>query len=553
MRKSTLKTEIITCGREPLYFINKYVRIKHPVLGLIPFKTFPYQDALVKDYLVSRFNVVLKARQLGISEITAAYAAWMMLFHRDKNILVIATKAETAKNMIKKIRTALTKIPKWLMLADIMVDNRMSIELSNGSVAKAIASSEDAGRSEALSLLIVDEGAFIKGMDELWTGLLPTVQAGGRVIVLSTPNGVGNVFHKIYTESVAGTNEFKSTMLMWWEHPDRAVGLEDDPERPGSKTSPWFKNETKNMSEREIAQELCCNFNASGETVIGGESILWLEGETFPPLSMENWDRKLFVWKRYDSSRRYFLSADVCRGDGRDNSAAIVFETEQMEEVAEYYGQLPPDAFAELICGLGAQYGNCMMVVENNSVGLACLEHVKMRGYPNVYYSRRGDQRPGESVNTAYGVFSDDLVVGFTTSMKTRPLILNKLEEYIRTRVILMRSKRFIGEIRTFIWSNGRPEAMRGYNDDLVMAAAMGAWLRDTYISPNFASVDHQRKLIQNIGINRVVNTDIRGASKDPRLVPHQTMGPFYRMPDPYKVRYAGGLVIDLRELLDKK
>lgn len=549
--KQTLKNETIACGKNPNYFIKKYVKIRHPVRGLIPFGMFDYQEELVRSYLFKRFNVILKGRQMGISEVTAAYAAWLMMFHKDKNILVIATKAETAKNLVKKVRTALTKLPKWLRLAEITVDNRMSLELSNGSVIKAVASSGDAGRSEALSLLIIDEAAFIKNMDELWTGLLPTVQAGGRVIVLSTPNGVGNIFHKLYTEADNAQNDFHPTRLMWWLHPERIYNLQDDPDRPGFKTSDWYKKETKNMSSRDIAQELECNFNASGDTVISHDLMVWVNSELRDPSYVENIDRKLYVWNKPVLGKKYLLSADVARGDGNDFSGFHVFEIGQMEQVAEYCSQVPVKEFAEVICRIGHEYNDCVVAIENVSIGLACLEHVKMIGYPNLYYSRKGDTKMGECVNTTFGVFSDDLVPGFTTSQKTRPLILSKLEEYIRNHAVTFRSRRVYSEFKTFIWNNGHAEAMKGYNDDLTMAGAIGVWLRDTFVTPNFAGIEMNKKMLASVSMNKVVNTDIRGASKDPRLVPRQVMGAFMASKNPYELRLSSGQVIDFRELLD--
>lgn len=554
MKKARLKEEIIRCGRDPAYFIKKYVKIRHPVRGLIPFNLFEYQEKLLSNYLRNRFNVILKARQLGISEITAAYAAWMMIFHRDKSILVIATKMETAKNMVRKVKTTMENVPEWLMISPIDIDNKLSIELRNKSTIKAVASSGDAGRSEALSLLIVDEAAFIDNMEELWTGLLPTVQAGGRVIMLSTPNGVGNVFHKVYSEAEIGANDFKSTRIMWWEHPERNYGLEDDLENPGFKTSEWFRKETRNMTEREIAQELCCNFNSSGDTVIGIEGIRILESMNVPPLYMENQDRRLFIWKRPQPNKKYFISADVARGDGKDNSAFHVWDVDDMTQVAEYYGQVPPDAFAEILCRTGEEYGNCLLVIENNSIGLACLEHVKMRKYPNVYFSRKGDIKSGEAVNTAYENWATDLVPGFTTSAKTRPLIINKLEELIRLRMVTINSKRFLVEARTFIWYNGHAQAMKGYNDDLIMSAAIGAWIKDTFITPNYANLDMQRKMIQGMSMNKTVNTDIHGASKDPTYVPRQRLGMFSQNPATSRQMVVGkNTVIDLSFLYDKK
>ncbi len=547
MDKSVLKNEIITCGRDPVHFIKKYVKIKHPIRGLIPFKTFDYQEELVKDYKNNRFNVVLKARQLGISEITAAYACWLMLFHREKNVVVMASKAETAKNILRKIRTSLKKLPRWLMLADIQTDNKLSIELSNGSRCVAIATSEDAGRSEAVSFLIIDEAAFIQKFDELWTGLYPTVAAGGSCAIISTPNGVGNKFHEIYKDAEDKHNEFVPHKFMWYVHPDRIADLRDDPDRPGFKTSTWFVNEVAaaNMSPRDVAQELECNFNASGDTVIEAGSLTWVAGATLDPIMKKALDRNLYVWFAPSPGKRYLISSDVARGDGRDNSAFHVWDAQTMDQVAEYYGKTPVEDYAKLMCEVGHEYNTAMLTIENASVGLGCLEHVRLLGYENVYYSRRGDHRPGESVNTTWGNIDPELVPGFTTSQKNRPLMISKLEEYVRNKTIGIRSKRFYEELRTFIWNNGKPEAAKGSNDDLVMAAAIGVWIRDTYLAPSFVTVDVQKKLLSSIGFNRTTNNQINGASKDPRDIPTISHGIYSSGGSPTQMRLPRGKSID--------
>jgi len=553
MDKQTLRNEIIACGRDPSHFIRNYIKIKHPVRGLIPFEMFDYQDELVKDYNKYRFNVVLKARQLGISEVTAAYATWLMLFHREKNIIVMASKAETAKGIIRKVATALKKIPKWLMLADVTTDNKLSIELSNGSRIAAIATSEDAGRSEAVSFLIIDEAAFVQRFDELWTGLYSTVAAGGRAVVLSTPNGVGNKFHQIYADSVDGKNEFKTHKFMWWLHPERSVGLRDDHDRPGYKTSPWFEKEVAaaNMSPRDVAQELECNFNASGDTLLTAAAMNWLAAGNLQPAEKKHWDRNLWTWFPPNPTSRYFISADVARGDGKDNSSAHVWDAQNMSQVAEYYGKIPIEEFSKLLVDLGHEYNNAMLTIENTSIGLACLEHVKLLNYENVYFSRRGDQRPGEAVSMYWGPVGEDLVPGFTTSQKNRPLMIAKLEEYIRNRTIQLRSSRIHEEFTTFIWNNGRAEAMRGKNDDLVMAAAIGVWIRDTFLGPSFVTSDVQKKMLGGINMDRTYNNQITGASKDPRDVAKNQMGIYSRRPD-MKVRLPHGKEADFSWLISK-
>ena len=162
LTKKEIYREILKCGKDPAYFINNYARISHPQKGLIPFKTYDFQTQLLEDFSNYRFNIILKARQLGISTITGAYVVWLMLFHRDKNILVIATKFGTASNLVKKVKHILKNVPEFLQIAEITIDNRSSFELSNGSQIKASSTSGDAGRSEALSLLVVDEAAHVQ-------------------------------------------------------------------------------------------------------------------------------------------------------------------------------------------------------------------------------------------------------------------------------------------------------------------------------------------------------------------------------------------------------
>ena len=128
--------EMLRCGKDPVYFLKTYARISHPMHGLILFDTYDFQDTLLKDFNDYRFNVILKARQLGISTITAGYIVWLMLFHRDKAILVMATKFATAGNLVKKVKNIMRNIPDWLKIATITVDNRTSFELSNGSSIK---------------------------------------------------------------------------------------------------------------------------------------------------------------------------------------------------------------------------------------------------------------------------------------------------------------------------------------------------------------------------------------------------------------------------------
>lgn len=495
LSKKEKVNEIIRCGKSPQYFIDNYCRISHPMHGLIPFKTYDYQKDLLKDFNDYRFNIILKARQLGISTISAGYIVWFMMFHRDKNILVIATKFQTAANLVKKVKAITNNLPEWIKIAKISIDNRTAFELSNGSQIKAGTTSGDAGRSEALSLLVIDEAAHVDGLEELWTGLYPTLSTGGRCIALSTPNGVGNWFHKTYVSAEAEDNDFHPINLPWDVHPDR------DQE--------WFEKETKNMSRRQIAQELECNFNTSGDTVIHPDDMQWLFESQKDPVYRTGWDRNFWIWEKHIEGASYLLVADVARGDGQDSSVFHVIRLDNMSIVAEYQGKPSLDLYSQILFDAGKEYGDCLLVVENNGIGISVLEKLKDLSYPNLYYSIKGTH---EFVESYKGAYDDRAVPGFTTSTKTRPLIVAKLEEFIRNKLITIQSTRLFHELKTFIWHNGKPQAMRSYHDDLVMALAIGCWVRDTALQVNETELEYKKAMIDGImKSSTTMNTQIKG------------------------------------------
>lgn len=495
LTKQQILKEIVHCGKDPAYFLNNYAKISHPMHGLIPFRTYGFQDELLSDFNDHRFNVILKARQLGISTVTAGYVVWMMLFHRDKNVLVMATKFGTAANLVKKVKSIMRHLPPWIKISNISVDNRTSFELSNGSQIKASSTSSDAGRSEALSLLVIDEAAHVEGLEELWTGLYPTLSTGGRCIALSTPNGVGNWFHQTYIAAEEQSNDFFPTRLPWDVHPDRDLS--------------WFENETKNMSRRQIAQELECNFNMSGETVIHSEEIAKIQATLEEPHRRAGFDRNLWLWDEYNPEHSYLLVADVARGDGRDYSAFHVIDVTDMKQVAEYQGKVELDMYAMFLANIGKQYGNAMVVVENNNVGYSVLTKLDDMAYPNIYYSTKGSHQYIDSVAARN---ASNAIPGFTTSMKTRPLIIAKLEEFVRNDLIIIKSSRLYNELKTFVWNNGKPEAMRGYNDDLVMSLAIACWVRDTALVSSQRDLEYAKAFMNVMTKTKsTLNTKIAG------------------------------------------
>lgn len=224
--RDLIKAEYKRCLEDPIYFMKKYVKIQHPIRGTVSFDLYPFQEKALGDLVKFDLNIVLKSRQMGISTLTAAYSVWLMTFFSDKNILIISITQETAKEIVTKVRFANDNLPAWLKVACVE-DNRLSLRLKNGSAIKAVSSAGTAGRSAALSLLIIDEAAFIDNIEEIWLSAQYTLSTGGRAIVLSTPNGVGNFFHKTWVAAEAGENEFNTIKLPWHLHPERDQAWRD--------------------------------------------------------------------------------------------------------------------------------------------------------------------------------------------------------------------------------------------------------------------------------------------------------------------------------------
>ncbi len=485
--KEAIKKEYLKCASDPSYFVKKYCVIQHPMKGKIPFDLYEFQEKTMSDLLLHRFNVILKARQLGISTLTAAYSLWMMTFNQDKNILVIATKQDVAKNLVTKVRVMHANLPTWLK-AKCVEDNKLNLRYKNGSQIKAVSSGEDSGRSEALSLLILDEAAFIEKIDGIWAAASQTLSTGGQCIALSTPNGIGNWFHKTWMDAEDGINDFNFIKLHWTVHPDR--GQE------------WRDEQDKLLGPSLAAQECDCDFISSGQTVIDG--VLLEEQKTKfvnEPMEKRGVDSNLWIWEPPNYTKDYIVSADVSRGDSTDFSAFHILELETLKQVAEYKGVLSTRDFGNLLVNISTEYNNALLVVENNNIGWAAIQQIIDRGYPNLFYMSKDLKYVDVEHQMTNKHYREEkkMVPGFTMSMKTRPLVVAKLEEFFREKLVEVSSNRLIDELFVFIYNGQRAEAMRGYNDDLVMSYAVALWVRETALRLRAEGVQLQRKALDSM------------------------------------------------------
>ena len=464
--KAIIRQEYIKCAQDPAHFMKKYCWIQHPQRGRVLFNLYGFQTQVLKQFKTNPYNIVVKSRQLGITTLSASYALWLMLFHKDKNVLCIATKHETAKNIVTKVRFIYDNLPSWLSIP-CDENNRLSIRLSNGSQIKAVSAAGDAGRSEAISLLIVDEAAFIEQIGEIWASAQQTLATGGGASVLSTPYGTGNWFHQAWVKAEQGENEFMPIRLPWDLHPERDQA--------------WRDRQDELLGDPRLAAQECdCNFSTSGDLVFFHEYIEFYENTYIKdPLERRGADMNLWIWEPTDYTREYIVVADVARGDGKDFSAFHIIDIESNTQVAEYKGKIGTKEFGHLLVGIATEYNEALLVVENANIGWSTLQTIIDREYKNVYYSPKGDAVTSDSY---FDQYSDtrNMVPGFTMSSRTRPMIIGKFNEYIHDKGVTFQSKRLIEEMKVFVWKYGRAEAQPGYNDDLVMSFGIAMYIRDT-------------------------------------------------------------------------
>ena len=195
--------------------------------------------------------------------------------------------------------------------------------------------------------------------------------------------------------------------------------------------------------------------------------------------------------------------ADVARGDGSDYSTFHVIDVETISQVAEYRGQLTPKDFGNMLVGVATEYNDALLVIENASVGFGSIQSAIDREYKNLYYTFRNDGITDATTQLTRGYDLKDksqMTPGFTTSARTRPLLISKLDIYLREKGCTIRSKRLLEELRVFIWNGSKAEAQRGYNDDLVMAFGIGMWVRDTALKLKQQGIELDKFAINRIG-----------------------------------------------------
>jgi hypothetical protein len=520
LSKEQILLEYAKCVNDTPYALKTYLQTYDNTQSkYVPLELFNDQVTLVKDYDECEENIALKYRQAGVSTVTSAWASKRLIFakkSKPEKILIIANKMDTAVEMANKVRAFVEQWPSWLGVTFSNEKNsQRQFKLTNGCEVKAVATSKDALRGYTPTILIFDEAAYINADEDFWSACMASLSTGGKVIVISTPNGFDPIYYSIYSQAIKGMNDFRITEMYWYRDPRYSKDLKlikcDDIvhymlnradyndneiildyteikvrdrnfedikqkiEKGYKAYSSWFEAMAKKLKfdKRKISQELECNFLGSGDNVIPPETMKKIKENHIKEPVNKFMGGALWQWKEPIIGHKYIMGVDVSRGDSEDFSTISIIDFDDREQVLEYIGKIPPDVLAEIAYKWGTMYGALIVIDITGGMGVSTSRKLQELGYKNLYV---------DGVNPAdkwkWNPKANDKIPGINFNAK-RVLIIQAFEEALRYD-FSVRSQRLFNELNTFVYVNGRPDHQKGQHDDLIMSFAMAVYVAET-------------------------------------------------------------------------
>lgn len=532
-----LKQVIKRCQASPSFFLDNFGRIQHPKKGITKFNLFSYQKKCLANFRQNRLTIFKKTRQSGISTITGAYALWKAMFTPQQTILIVSKRDLDAMDFLRKnVVTIYEHLPDWMHdLWPKTISNAHEIGFPNGSKITSLTSSRDTLRSHSASLNIIDEAAFIEGMDEMWAAGAPAIMHGGSLICISTVKGIGNWYWQTWSDAENHNNDFVPIKIDWWDMDWRLEFTDDDGsnkliaptdgirecktkdeiEKYGPYWSPWLEGQFRLLTEkgdsRKFRQEILCEFLGTGDTILSTPALKQVGAtvektgrdgpkfQTVGPVPYANpmtderatidFNEHLWIWREpfrgvpedkekgipEQQPHQYVVGVDPASGASNDYSAVEVFDVTEGEQVAELQIKAEPRMFAYMADFIGRWYNNAFMVVERTGLGVTvCQDLDTVLMYQNLY------RKPKKNLFTKSSKYGD---VGFTTSNTSKALLIKTLIDFVGTiseegepTGMVIRSQRLYKELLIFVHLKGSKvgaEHGPGNHDDLVMATAL--------------------------------------------------------------------------------
>ena len=462
------KEEVIEyqkCMKDPSYFARTYVKIISLDEGLVPFNLYDYQEKMFEHFNDNRFSIVLACRQSGKSISSVVYLLWYACFHPEKTIAILANKGAVAREMLARITLALENLPFFLQ-PGCKALNKGSLEFSNNSKIIASATSGSSIRGLSINLLFLDEFAFVENDAQFYTSTYPVVSAGKdtQIIVTSTANGVGNVYHKLWEGATNGTNEFKPFRVDWWDVPGR-----DDK---------WRDETISNTSELQFEQEFGNTFHGKGNTLIAANHLL-AQKAVDPIKYQEN----IWIYKEPVKDHDYIITVDVAKGRGQDYSTFTIIDvsTNPFDQVVVFRdNNISPMLLPDIIYKYAKTYNDAYIIVESNDAGIVVCN--------GLYYDLEYENMFVESAIKSNAI-------GVTMTRRVKRIGCSTIKDLIEQRKLSIYDANTIIEMATFVAVGKSYMAKTPNHDDLMMNLVLFAWFTTTDIFQSISDIDMKNLL----------------------------------------------------------
>ena len=451
--------------KDPSYFARKYIKIISLDEGLVPFDLYPYQEKMFDHFKGNRFSIVLACRQSGKSISSVVYLLWYACFHPEKTIAILANKGAVAREMLARITLALENLPFFLQ-PGCKALNKGSIEFSNNSKIVASATSGNSIRGMSINLLFLDEFAFVENDAQFYTSTYPVVSAGKdtQIVICSTANGIGNVYHKLWEGATQGTNEFKPFRVDWWDVPGR--------------DEKWKQETISNTSELQFEQEFGNTFHGRGNTLIGANHLL-AQRSIDPEFFKEN----TFIYKQPIEQHQYVMTVDVAKGRGQDYSTFNIIDvtTNPFEQVCVFRdNNISPLLLPDIIYKYAKTYNDAYVIIESNDQGAVVCN--------GLYYDLEYEHMFVESSIKANAL-------GATMTRRVKRIGCSGIKDLIEQKKLKISDAQTIIEMSTFVSRGSTYMAIAPNHDDLMMNLVLFAWFTTTDVFESLTNIDMKTML----------------------------------------------------------
>lgn len=461
------------------WFLETFYQI--PVVGVGPalFKLRDYQDEIVERIVDNHLVVSLKARQIGMTTITVAYAVWQCLFFDNRPWLLVSKNETGAIKMLGRAMYGYDRLPVWLKekLPKVVTRTQTTVEFDNGSRLEAIPSVASTGRGDSVYGAILDEFAFMDYANEVFAALEPLVY--GRMIVISTANGMGNRFHEIWLDSQMHDSAWEGIFYPWNVVDSRTQDWYDR-KKLSFRGQEWlFFQEYPETPEEAFAKSGRLVFPQDLTDYLDIRTPLtfyeWMDGEFVEtsdpsPFALQVWEEP-YVHRHEEhdyviQKPNYVIGVDVAEGlEHGDYTVVTVWNANTDCVVASMRGYFPLEDLDDYVYDLGALFYWALVVVERNNQGIAVLVGLQRSRYPRLYRAKSLAQaRRRRSID-----------IGWITSNKTKPKLITDFLAALRDQRVDIPDRTFVEEANTFVVDGrGGYNATSGNHDDFIMSTLIG-------------------------------------------------------------------------------